>query len=116
MGEEPVSKGSGPFNYTIDQWNDLVGATPSIQPKSVGYGSIFHWVEGTRGVWVLDPPTDEQWARYHDEPRPKTEEELYQRMRAIGAAFYTDYVCMQPLIAFIILLCRTIVSFWSFGA
>ena len=55
---------------------------------------MYGWVPDTKGVWVLEAPSDEQFARLNAFPRPDNEEVMNGHLRDVGAVFYADYVCI----------------------
>ena len=91
--QQTAHTGSGPFGYSLSQYQDLIDSTPSLQPRGHVNGSQYGWVPGTKGVWVLEAPTDEQCARLRSLPPTDDPEVFNARLRDVGAVFYADYVC-----------------------
>jgi len=86
----------GPLGYSISQFQDLIDSTPSLQPRGHVKASLYGWVPGTKGVWVLETPTDEQYARLRSLPPSDNADDpevFNARLRDVGAVFYADYVC-----------------------
>ena len=85
---------SGPLGYTLSQFQDLIDSTPSLQPRGHVNASLYGWVPGTKGVWVLEAPLDEQYARLRSLPPCNDDPEIFNaHLRDVGAVFYADYVC-----------------------
>ena len=91
--QPPTHTGSGPFNYSLSQSQDLIDSTSSLKSRHHVDAAVYGWTPGTKGVWVLESPTDEQCARLEysyengndNEPDSDTGN---ARLRDAGAAFY----------------------------
>ena len=62
----------GPLGLTLSQFQDLLDTTPSLQVRGHVNASLYGWVPGTKGVWVLEAPTNEQYARLRSLPPATT--------------------------------------------
>ncbi len=94
--QQIAQTGSGPLGYSLSQYQDLIDSTPSLQPRGRVNASLYGWVPGTKGVWVLEAPTDEQYARLRSLPPSDNADDpevFNARLRDVGAVFYADYVC-----------------------
>lgn len=98
--QQTAHTGSGPLGYSRSQYQDLIDSTPSLQPQGHVNASLYGWVPGTKGVWVLEAPTDEQYARLRSLPPSDNADDpevFNARLRDVGAVFYADYVCFFHL-------------------
>ncbi|KAK4693128.1 hypothetical protein P7C71_g4211, partial [Lecanoromycetidae sp. Uapishka_2] len=86
---------SGPLGLSHSEFQDLIDSTPSLQPRGHVNASLYGWVPGTKGVWVLEAPTDEQYARLRSLPRCNDADDpeavFNANLRDVGAVFYADY-------------------------
>ena len=99
MSEQPTSKKiSGPFDFTLAQIQELIDTDPACQCRGHVNASVYGWVPGTKSVWVLEAPTDEQYARLNAFPQPENDEVMNGYLRDVGAVFYADYVCIAHIL------------------
>ena len=87
--------GSGPFGLSIEAYRDLTATTPSLQCQRAYQPPRYGWVPGTKGVWVLDPPTEDQLERLSHFTPTNDQEVANEHLRDVGAVFYADYVCIS---------------------
>ena len=94
--QQTAGTGRGPLGLSLSEYQDLLDSTPSLQPRGHVNASLYGWVPGTKGVWVLEAPTDEQYARLRSLPPSNNADDpevFNARLRDVGAVFYADYVC-----------------------
>ena len=90
--QQTARTGRGPLGLSLSEYQDLLDSTPSLQPRGHVNASVYGWVPGTKGVWVLEAPTDEQYAHLNSFPRTDDPEVYNAHLRDVGAVFYADYV------------------------
>ena len=97
MSAQSVSAaGSGPFNLSLPEFQNLIDTTPSLQIRGNFNAPLYSWVSGTKGVWILENPSNEQMARLNVSPKSENEEVITNgHFRDAGAVFYANYVCMN---------------------
>ena len=89
--------GSGPFGLSIEAYRELTATTSSLQCQRAYQPPRYGWVPGTKGVWVLDPPTEDQLERLSHFTPTNDQEVANEHLRDVGAVFYADYVCIFNL-------------------
>ena len=95
--QQTARTGRGPLGLSLSEYQDLLDSTPSLQLRGHVNASLYGWVPGTKGVWVLEEPTDEQYAHLNSLPRTDDPEVYNAHLRNVGAVFYADYVCFERL-------------------
>ena len=69
----------------------MVDSDPKLQCQSTRNADVFGWETGSKGVWVLENPTQEQFDKLAAFP-PSTDQNVVNgHLAAVGAVHYDDW-------------------------
>ncbi|KAK0511836.1 hypothetical protein JMJ35_005686 [Cladonia borealis] len=76
---------------SIEEWQHMIDTTPSLQCNETVLADVFGWEEGTKGVWVLENPTQDQYDKLSTFPSTTNDTVYNGYLAEVGAVHYDDY-------------------------
>ncbi|KAL9112812.1 MAG: hypothetical protein Q9227_002888 [Pyrenula ochraceoflavens] len=91
--DEGEAQGGGDNRPEIefDEWREIMRNNTAYQCTKTRYADLLGWEKGSKGVWALEDPTEEQYAKLRSWPRAKNQTEFNGYLKKLGATHYDDF-------------------------
>ncbi|KAK4693127.1 hypothetical protein P7C71_g4213, partial [Lecanoromycetidae sp. Uapishka_2] len=76
---------------SIEEWQHMIDTIPRLPCNGTRLADLFSWEDGTKGVWVLENPTRDQYDKLSTFPSTTNDTVYNGYLAKVGAVHYDDY-------------------------